>query len=94
MPFSRKISIEHLKGGTFTITNLGVFGVDYFIPIINSPEAAILGIGKIKKIPMVVNEEIKIAPIMTASLVFDHRILDGVKGAQFLNEVEKRIRDL
>ncbi len=82
-----ELTKEDLTGGTFTITNLGMFGVDVFIPIINPPEAAILGVGRIVEKPMVVESEIKPKPVMQLSLAYDHRIVDGAPAAQFLQKV-------
>jgi len=79
---------EDLTGGTFTITNLGMFEVDVFIPIINPPEAAILGVGRMVEKPAVVAGEIKTKPTMQLSLAYDHRIVDGAPAAQFLQRVK------
>ncbi|MDH5691325.1 MAG: 2-oxo acid dehydrogenase subunit E2, partial [Candidatus Bathyarchaeota archaeon] len=79
-----KLSREELTGGTFTVTNLGMYGVDVFIPIINPPEAAILGAGKVTEKPVIVNKEVKPKPVMQLSLSFDYRIVDGAPAAQFL----------
>lgn len=83
-----ELTKEDLTGGTFTITNLGMFEVDVFIPIINPPEAAILGVGRIVEKPAVVSGEIKTKPIMQLSLAYDHRIVDGAPAAQFLRRVK------
>jgi len=84
-----KLSREDLTGGTFTITNLGMYGVETFIPIINPPEAAILGVGKVTEKPVVVDNKIKIKPVMYLSLSFDHRIVDGAPAARFLQRVKQ-----
>jgi len=84
-----KLTKENLTGGTFTITNLGMYGVDVFIPIINPPETAILGVGRIVEQPVVVNKEVKIRPIMQLSLSYDHRVVDGAPAAQFLQKVKQ-----
>jgi len=84
-----KLTKEDLTGGTFTITNLGMYGVDVFIPIINPPEAAILGVGRVMEKPVVVNNEIKRKPTMQLSLSFDHRIVDGAPAGQFLQRLKK-----
>jgi len=89
----RELSIEELRGGTFTITNLGGFGVDIFTPIINPPQTAILGVGKIMERAKVVDKQIQVAPIMTLTLVFDHRVVDGAKAAQFLKEIKELLED-
>lgn len=82
-----------LQGGTFTITNLGNFGIDAFTPIINPPESAILGVGRILKKPVVHNDEIVIRSMLTLSLTFDHRVVDGAPAAQFLQRVSNYIQD-
>jgi pyruvate dehydrogenase E2 component (dihydrolipoamide acetyltransferase) len=79
-----KLSAGELRGGTFTVTSLGAFGIDAFTPIINAPEAAILGIGRIRCCPAVVDDEIVIRDQVTLSLTFDHRIADGAPAARFL----------
>lgn len=79
---------DEMSGGTFTITNLGMLGVDMFTPIINPPEAAILGVGRIVKKPIVVDGTITIAPMAQLSLSFDHRIVDGAPAASFLARVK------
>ena len=75
---------EEVKGGTFTVTNLGAFGIDAFTPIINYPEVAVLGIGRIQKQPVVRGEAIEIGQVLTLSLTFDHCALDGAPAAKFL----------
>jgi len=84
---SRQIDLGDLKGSTFTITNYGVVGASYGTPIINYPEVAILGIGKITDKVVVKDHEIAIRRIMPLSLAFDHRVIDGVAAARFLNEI-------
>jgi len=88
-----ELSREDLTEGTFTITNLGMYGVEVFIPIINPPEAAILGVGKLIEKPVIINNEIKIKPIMYLSLSFDHRIVDGAPAAQFLQKVKQILEE-
>ena len=85
---SGQLKKTNFMGGTFTITNLGMFGVDFFNPIINPPQIAILGINKIAEKPIVENKEIKIGKIMTLSLTFDHRAVDGSLAAKFLDRVK------
>jgi pyruvate dehydrogenase E2 component (dihydrolipoamide acetyltransferase) len=82
-----KLRIEDVEGGTFTITNLGTYGVDAFTPIINPGEAAILGLGRIIERPAVYRGEIARRSMMTLSLTFDHRIVDGAPAAAFLQTV-------
>jgi pyruvate dehydrogenase E2 component (dihydrolipoamide acetyltransferase) len=84
-----KLTRADVTGGTFTITNLGMYGVEVFIPIINPPEAAILGVGKVTQKPVIIEKEIKIKPTMYLSLSYDHRIVDGAPAAQFLQKVKK-----
>lgn len=88
-----KLGLDLLSGGTFTISNLGSYDVDGFTPIINLPESAILGVGRIIKKPAVVNDEIVIASMMTLSLSFDHRIVDGAQAAQFLKCIKTYLED-
>jgi len=72
---------DDYSGGTFTITNLGMFEIDEFTAIINPPESAILAVGKIDRIPVVEGENIVIRPVMMLSLTYDHRIIDGAPAA-------------
>jgi len=81
---------EEISGGTFTVTNLGISGVDSFTPLINPPECAILGVGRIAERPVVSEGRIVPKPTVILSLSFDHRITDGVPAAQFL----KRLKEL
>ena len=85
---SRKIDLADLKGGTFSITNYGVFGGIYATPIPNYPEAAILGIGRIQDVPWVKEGEVSIRKVLYLSLTFDHRIMDGAQAATFLNDLK------
>ncbi|AHF79456.1 dihydrolipoamide acetyltransferase family protein [Thermococcus paralvinellae] len=75
-------------GGTFTVTNLGMFGIDSFTPIINPPQIAILGLNRIVKKPVIKDGEIKICNVMNLSLSFDHRAIDGAPAARFLQKVK------
>ena len=87
-----KLDASEMTGGTFTITNLGGYGsVDYFTPIINQPESAILGVGRTVRIPAVVGDNIVIRPMMGLSFAFDHRIIDGAPAAEFLGILIKLI---
>ncbi|MEM2960962.1 MAG: dihydrolipoamide acetyltransferase family protein, partial [Candidatus Bathyarchaeia archaeon] len=85
----KKLSEDEFTGGTFTISNLGIFDVDSFTAIINPPEVAILAVGKIRDKPAVVNGEIKIRKIMNVTLSADHRAVDGVIAAKFLGKVKE-----
>ena len=73
-----------MQGGTFTVTNLGAFSIDAFTPVINFPEAAILGMGRIRREPVVRDDQICVRDTMVFSLTFDHRIVDGAPAARFL----------
>ena len=83
---------EDLAGGTFTITNLGMFGIDRFTAIINPPQSAILAVGRVEKRPVgMADDSIALRPIMDLTLSIDHRSLDGVQAAQFLARLKERI---
>lgn len=90
---NRTIDLADLKGGTFTITNYGALGGIYGTPIINYPEVAILGIGKIRDMPVVRDGKIEIRKILNLALSFDHRVVDGGEAARFLNTVISRLED-
>ncbi len=85
---SRKIDLADLKGGSFTISNYGSVGGMYGVPIINFPEAAILGIGRMRDVPRVVDGEIVARKVMGLSVSFDHRIVDGAEVAGFINTLK------
>ncbi|MEM3699900.1 MAG: dihydrolipoamide acetyltransferase family protein [Candidatus Bathyarchaeia archaeon] len=86
-----KLSKEEVSGGTFTITNLGMYGVEFFTPIINPPEAAILGMGRIREKPVLLDGKICAKPFIMLSLSYDHRIVDGAPAAEFLGKVKEKI---
>ena len=88
-----KISINELRGGTFSITNYGSIGGHFGIPIINYPEAAILGLGRVVKKPIVLDDEIVIAKVLPLSLSYDHRTIDGASGSRFLNILKELLSD-
>ncbi len=88
-----KITIEELTGGTFTISNGGVFGSMMSTPIINPPQSAILGMHSIQARPIAQNGEVVIAPMMYLALSYDHRIIDGKEAVQFLNQIKSIIED-
>jgi pyruvate dehydrogenase E2 component (dihydrolipoamide acetyltransferase) len=90
---SGKISLDELSGSTFTITNLGTYGVEFFTPVINPPECAILGLGKIAPKPVVYNGQICAREMMGLSLSFDHRITDGAPAAEFLQTMSALIQE-
>jgi len=84
---------DEMTGGTFTVSNLGMFNIESFTPIINQPEVAILGINTIKETAVNVNGEVKFIPMMTLSLTADHRVVDGSVAAQFLNRLKEFIEN-
>ncbi len=86
---TNRLTPDDMADGTFTVTNLGGVGVEYFTPIINPPQAGILGVGKIQEKPVVRGGGIHIRPMMTLSLVFDHRLIDGAPAAKFLAKVKE-----
>jgi 2-oxoglutarate dehydrogenase E2 component (dihydrolipoamide succinyltransferase) len=88
-----KLTIEDMAGGTFTISNGGVFGSLMGTPIINLPQTAVLGLHAIKDKPVVVNGQIVIRPMMYLALTYDHRLLDGREAVQFLVKVKDYIED-
>ncbi|KZT69171.1 dihydrolipoamide succinyltransferase [Daedalea quercina L-15889] len=88
-----KLTLEDMAGGTFTISNGGVFGSLYGTPIINLPQAAVLGMHTIKERPVVVNGQIVIRPIMVVALTYDHRLLDGREAVTFLVKVRDYLED-
>ncbi|MBU0719468.1 MAG: 2-oxo acid dehydrogenase subunit E2 [Planctomycetes bacterium] len=88
-----QLAVEDLRGGTFTITNIGVLGGTGMIPTINYPEAAILGMGRVQEKPVVVNGKIVIRKMLPLTLAFDHRIADGAEAARFVNGIVQRLPD-
>lgn len=88
-----KLAIEEMTGGTFTISNGGVFGSLLSTPILNPPQTAILGMHKIQERPMAVNGEVKILPMMYLALSYDHRMIDGKEAVQFLVTVKELLED-
>lgn len=91
---SFKLKQKDLVGGTFTLSNLGMYGIDYFTQIINPPQVAILGVGRVReKLLLMSNGNLKTMKIATFSITFDHRIADGVDAAIFLAKLEDKIRN-
>ena len=88
-----KLSIEEMQGGTFTITNGGIFGSMLSTPIINAPQSAILGMHNIVERPVVVQKEIAIRPIMYLALSYDHRTVDGRESVSFLVRVKELLEN-
>ena len=79
------------QGGTFTVSNLGMTGIDWFTPVLNAPQVGILGVSRTVERPVVRGGKIVAEPMMTLSLVFDHRAIDGHPAAQFLDEIRRQL---
>ncbi|MDN4073014.1 dihydrolipoamide acetyltransferase family protein [Fictibacillus terranigra] len=88
-----KLSSEEMKGSTFTVTNLGAYGVEHFTPILNPPESGILGIGATEDQPVYKGEQLERRTILPLSLTFDHRIVDGAPAAAFLKTIKQYLED-
>jgi pyruvate/2-oxoglutarate dehydrogenase complex dihydrolipoamide acyltransferase (E2) component len=82
-----KLTLEEVSGGTFTVSNLGMYGVDGFTPILNTPQTGILGVGRIVEKPVIYRGEIAKRSMMVLSLTFDHRVIDGAPAGAFLQTV-------
>jgi pyruvate dehydrogenase E2 component (dihydrolipoamide acetyltransferase) len=79
-----KLTLDDMQGGTFTISNLGMYGIEQFVAVLNPPQVAILAVGAVKDTPIVVDGELDVAPQMQMTLTCDHRAIDGADGAEFL----------
>jgi pyruvate dehydrogenase E2 component (dihydrolipoamide acetyltransferase) len=90
---SKKLQPQEMEGNTFTISNLGMFGIEEFTAIINPPDACILAVGAIRQEPAVVNGEIKISNRMKVTLSCDHRVVDGAVGSKFLQTLKNVIEN-
>jgi 2-oxoglutarate dehydrogenase E2 component (dihydrolipoamide succinyltransferase) len=90
---SKKLSPDEVQAGTFTITNPGIFGALYGLPLINQPQVAILGVGAIEKRPVVVDDAIAIRPMCHLTLGYDHRLIDGADAGRFLTFVKERLEN-
>jgi 2-oxoglutarate dehydrogenase E2 component (dihydrolipoamide succinyltransferase) len=88
---SKKLTPEEVQGGTFTITNPGIFGALYGLPLINQPQVAILGVGAIEKRAVVIDDAIGIRPMCHLSLGYDHRLVDGADAGRFLSFLKERL---
>jgi pyruvate dehydrogenase E2 component (dihydrolipoamide acetyltransferase) len=88
-----KLRPDDLQGGTFTISNLGMYGVDAFQAIVNAPQAAILAVGRILEKPVAVNGDVVVRPVLTLTVSFDHRVVDGARGAEFLDTLAELIEE-
>ena len=85
---SRRLNLDCLKGGTFTLTNAGMYGTDFVTPLINAPQSAALGVGRLVQKPVVLDNQIVIRTMMGLSLTYDHRILTGAVAAQFFQTLK------
>ncbi len=90
---SRKLKPEEYQGGTFSLSNLGMFGIKSFSSILNEPQGCILSVGVGEKRPVVKNEQLAIATVMTITLTCDHRVVDGVVGAQWTQAFKGFVED-
>jgi 2-oxoglutarate dehydrogenase E2 component (dihydrolipoamide succinyltransferase) len=90
---TKQLKPDEVHGGTFTITNPGQFGSQFGLPIINQPQVAILGVGTIEKRPVVVDDAIAIRTMAYLTLGYDHRLVDGATGDQFMSEVKQQIEN-
>jgi len=90
---TRKIQLDELRGGGFTITNVGSAGAMYSVPIINPPQVAIMGVHRIKDMPVVHKGKVVPGKVMGLSLAFDHRVVDGAEATYFMNEIIKHLED-
>jgi pyruvate dehydrogenase E2 component (dihydrolipoamide acetyltransferase) len=88
---SKKLNPEEVQSGTFTITNPGIFGALYGLPLINQPQVAILGVGGIEKRPIIIDDAIAIRPVCHLTLGYDHRLIDGADAGRFLSFVKERL---
>lgn len=88
---SGQLTLENVHGGTFTLSNLGMFGIQHFRAIINPPESAILAVGQVRRQPVVIDAEdnVGVRPVMSLTLSADHRVIDGVAAARFLSDITK-----
>lgn len=87
------LGMEEMQGSTFSITNLGAYGIEFFTPVLNPPEAGILGVGAVQDTPVFVGEEVRRRSLLPLSLTFDHRVLDGAPAAEFLHTLRKYLEE-
>lgn len=90
---TKRLSVSEVEGGTFTITNPGVYGAMFATPIINPPQVGIIGVGAVKKMPVVVNDAIAIRSIVHMTLSYDHRLIDGAVADQFMASVRQYLEE-
>ena len=90
---TRKLALTDLEGGTFSVSSLGMFGVDGFTPIINAPNVAILGVGRLREDLRLVDGEVTTSTNVTLSLTWDHRVIDGAPAAEFTRRIAELLTD-
>jgi 2-oxoglutarate dehydrogenase E2 component (dihydrolipoamide succinyltransferase) len=90
---NKQLKPEEVQGGTFTITNPGIFGAVFGLPIISQPQVAILGVGSIEKRVVVVDDMIAIRPMCILTLGYDHRLIDGADAGRFLQALKERLQN-
>ncbi len=90
---ANKMKPDDLGPGTFSVSNLGMYGIEEFAAIINPPESSILAVGEVKKVPVVIDDTVQVAQVMKVTLSADHRIVDGAMGAQFLQALKKLLEN-
>jgi pyruvate dehydrogenase E2 component (dihydrolipoamide acetyltransferase) len=90
----KKIQPEELNDGTFTVTNLGGFGIETFSPVLNLPQTAILGVGNINLKPVANHNDVKFIPHIAFSLTIDHQVVDGATGSRFLHDLAEAISEI
>jgi pyruvate dehydrogenase E2 component (dihydrolipoamide acetyltransferase) len=88
-----KLTAQDLEGGTFTVSNLGMFGIEQFVAVLNPPQAAILAVGATLETPVVRDGAVAVRPVMTMTLTVDHRAVDGAAGADFLRTVKQFVEE-
>jgi pyruvate dehydrogenase E2 component (dihydrolipoamide acetyltransferase) len=89
----RRLRPEDLRDGTFTVSNLGMYGVDGFQAIVDAPQAAILAAGRVSERPVALDGAVVVRPVLTLSASFDHRVVDGARGAEFLDTIVSLVEE-
>ena len=90
---AKKLAPEEYTGATFSVSNLGMFGIHQFTAVINPPEAAILAVGHVEEVPVVMGGQVVVRPRMRATMSCDHRVVDGAVGARFLQTLKAMLED-
>ena len=89
----RKVGLDELQGSSFTVSNQGGIGGGHFTPIVNTPDAAILGIGRAAERPVVRDKKVTVRPMLPVTLSYDHRLIDGADAARFMKALVEEIED-